>query len=104
LRTQPLKERKSTLEKLLGGANLRLHYSDHLAEPGSRVLSQACAMALEGIVSKRFNAPYGSGRHDQWVKSKCLLHAAVRTAKLTKQASLRSAVISLGCSPRSAQT
>jgi bifunctional non-homologous end joining protein LigD len=35
------------------------------------VLRSACRMDLEGIVSKRLDAPYQSGRGESWVKSKC---------------------------------
>jgi bifunctional non-homologous end joining protein LigD len=31
---------------------------------------QACAMGLEGIVSKRRDAPYRSGRSPHWIKVK----------------------------------
>jgi bifunctional non-homologous end joining protein LigD len=48
------------------------HYSEHFSERGPNVLQHACQMALEGIVSKRANAPYRSGRNDAWLKSKCL--------------------------------
>ena len=33
---------------------------------------QACRMGLEGIVAKRNDAPYRSGRQDSWVKLKCV--------------------------------
>jgi ATP-dependent DNA ligase len=35
------------------------------------VLLSACRMDLEGIVSKRLDAPYRSGRGETWTKSKC---------------------------------
>ena len=35
------------------------------------ILGKACEMGLEGIISKRRNAPYRSGRTDNFVKSKC---------------------------------
>jgi bifunctional non-homologous end joining protein LigD len=33
---------------------------------------KACAMSLEGIVSKRANAAYAPGNRGLWVKVKCL--------------------------------
>jgi ATP-dependent DNA ligase len=33
---------------------------------------QACAMSLEGIVSKRADAPYTPGNRGLWLKVKCL--------------------------------
>jgi bifunctional non-homologous end joining protein LigD len=35
------------------------------------VLRHACAMGLEGIISKRRDCPYRSGRAKDWLKSKC---------------------------------
>jgi bifunctional non-homologous end joining protein LigD len=72
LRSLELRERKARLERLLtrdGGARIR--YVDHIVESGAIVLKSACSIALEGIVSKRIDAPYVSGRNDLWVKAKC---------------------------------
>jgi bifunctional non-homologous end joining protein LigD len=75
LRDLPLTERKERLKKLLhrlkGRAAETVRYVDHLAEPGAAVLQSACRLKLEGIISKRSDAPYRSGRTDSWVKSKC---------------------------------
>src|ERR1700733_16130840 len=68
----PLTERKALLQELMAGAPDKLLYSEHFAEPGDEVLSHACDLALEGIVSKRAEAPYRSGRTDLWLKSKCI--------------------------------
>ena len=35
------------------------------------MLQSACRMNLEGIVSKRADAPYRCGRGDDWTKAKC---------------------------------
>jgi bifunctional non-homologous end joining protein LigD len=69
----PLIERKTRLAKLLRQRDLRPHiaYSDHFRTDGDAVLVKACAMGLEGIISKRIDAPYVSYRDDSWVKSKC---------------------------------
>ena len=72
LRSQPLTERKALLEQLLEKAPQMLQYSRHFAEPGDKILVQACRMALEGIVSKQADAPYRSGRTNSWLKSKCI--------------------------------
>ena len=50
-------------------ANIR--YVDHFITAGDAVLLSACRMDLEGIVSKRLDAPYQSGRSESWGKSKC---------------------------------
>src|SRR5262249_14469275 len=49
----------------------RVRYVDHFETAGDAVLQSACRMSLEGIVSKRLDAPYKSGRSDDWTKSKC---------------------------------
>jgi bifunctional non-homologous end joining protein LigD len=72
LREQPLSARKARLQKLLKtAASSRIRYVEHLATGGDAILKSACKMSLEGIVSKRLNAPYRSGRSDSWLKSKC---------------------------------
>ncbi|HEY3813783.1 MAG TPA: DNA ligase D [Caulobacteraceae bacterium] len=71
LRALPLSDRKAALQRLLKGADDRLRYVDHFESGGDAVLRSACKMDLEGIVSKRLDAPYRSGRNDDWVKAKC---------------------------------
>jgi bifunctional non-homologous end joining protein LigD len=75
LRPLPLVERKERLEKLLEGRRAKalslIRYVGHLEADGPAVLQSACAMSLEGIVSKRLDAPYRSGRSDDWTKAKC---------------------------------
>jgi bifunctional non-homologous end joining protein LigD len=71
LRGLPLGERKARLARLLKGAGSRLRYVEHFESGGDAVLQSACKMALEGIVSKRLDAPYRSGRNSSWTKAKC---------------------------------
>ena len=75
LRPLPVSERKAALQKLLArlpeDAGARLRYVDHFATGGEAVLQSACRLSLEGIVSKRLDAPYRSGRGDAWTKAKC---------------------------------
>jgi bifunctional non-homologous end joining protein LigD len=78
LREAPLRERKARLQALLDGGTKgagklapRIRYVDHFETGGEAVLQSACRMSLEGIVSKRLEAPYRSGRTDDWQKSKC---------------------------------
>jgi bifunctional non-homologous end joining protein LigD len=71
LRPLPLIDRKRRLEGLLDGAAPVLRYVEHLESPGDAVLQSACRLELEGIVSKRADAPYQSGRTDTWTKAKC---------------------------------
>ncbi|MDH6232944.1 bifunctional non-homologous end joining protein LigD [Mesorhizobium soli] len=75
LRSEPLKERKERLRQLLGenAGDGILRYSEHFLQPGQTMLTHACRMGLEGIVSKRASAPYRSGRTGDWLKAKCTL-------------------------------
>ncbi len=74
LRSLPLNERKERLKKLLearkGNSNL-IRYVEHFESGGDAILQSACKLSLEGIVSKKLNAPYRSGRSDNWTKAKC---------------------------------
>jgi bifunctional non-homologous end joining protein LigD len=73
LRALPLEQRKQRLAQLLrradGGETLR--YGDHVVGRGAAFLRQACAHGLEGIVSKRRDAPHRDGRHPDWRKVRC---------------------------------
>jgi len=71
-RARPLVERKAALAELVPpGETGRIRYSEHFEEDGALFLSHACRLSLEGIVSKRRDAPYRSGRTGDWVKTKC---------------------------------
>lgn len=73
LRKAPLIERKKLLADLIARAadqNVIL-YSDHIIGQGDAVYSNSCMLALEGIISKKANARYVSGRNRDWLKSKC---------------------------------
>jgi bifunctional non-homologous end joining protein LigD len=73
LTEEPLLARKAALERLLGGSNPKapIRYCEHLEGNGPAILKRACEIDLEGIVSKRSDAPYRSGRSDNFVKTKC---------------------------------
>ena len=72
-RGRGLSERKSRLEQILhaGKVDARLRYVEHFETAAAAILRSACQMALEGVVSKRLDAPYVSGRGEAWVKTKC---------------------------------
>jgi bifunctional non-homologous end joining protein LigD len=73
LRPVALEKRKRVLAGLLQTlAADRIRVSEHLEAEGMDVFDQACVMGLEGLISKRRDAPYRSGRQDVWVKSKCV--------------------------------
>ncbi|WP_334150621.1 non-homologous end-joining DNA ligase [Hyphomicrobium sp.] len=69
----PLLGRKELLESVLKPSRSRhLRYSAHLAGDGEAVLREACTLGLEGVISKRADRPYRSGRNGDWLKSKCV--------------------------------
>jgi bifunctional non-homologous end joining protein LigD len=71
LRKMPLHERRRRLEGLLSGDDV-IRFSGNVEGPREAALFwRACAMGLEGIVSKRINAPYRSGPFLGWRKIKC---------------------------------
>jgi bifunctional non-homologous end joining protein LigD len=80
---QPLIERKARLAVLLADARSSLHYCDHQVGHGRAFHEKACAMALEGIVSKRADAAYAPGNRGLWVKVKCL-HRSMRRFACTR--------------------
>ena len=75
LRGRPLIERKERLSALLAPGAPSLHYSDHVIGQGPAFYEKACAMHVEGIVSKRVGAPYAPGNRGLWRKVKCLNRA-----------------------------
>jgi bifunctional non-homologous end joining protein LigD len=78
LRREPLEVRKATLASLLARAGAGLRLNEHIEGDGPTVFAHACKMDLEGIVSKRKNSPYRSGRSPDWLKSKNPASEAVR--------------------------
>ena len=98
LRRLPLHERKALLKKLLDsqglGATSLIRYVDHFEAPASAVLESACRMNLEGIISKRLDSPYRSGRVGDWTKAKCRAGHEVVIGGWTRQAGqLRSLLV-----------
>jgi DNA ligase D len=72
LRKAPLMKRKALLAELLAGqaANAAIQYSDHVEGDGQGLYDQASDLGLEGVVSKRADAIYMSGRTKSWTKVK----------------------------------
>ena len=73
-RRLPLGERKERLKKLLEARKRKtsqIRYVEHFESGGDAVLQSACKLELEGVVSKKLDAPYRSGRTESWTKAKC---------------------------------
>jgi bifunctional non-homologous end joining protein LigD len=71
LRPYEWQVRRATLASLLRKAGEGMRLSDHLdSADGEAVFRHACGMGLEGIVAKRRDRPYRSGRSPDWIKVK----------------------------------
>src|SRR5690606_13292312 len=70
---RPLVERKAALEAILKDVDPDgpLRFVEHFSQAGKAVLESACRMDLEGVVSKRLDAPHSSGRAGTWLQAKC---------------------------------
>lgn len=76
LRAAPLAERRRVLESFLKEVKApgRILLSEEF-EDGPALFKQACSLDLEGILAKRRDAPYRSGRSEAWLKVKCVKRA-----------------------------
>src|SRR6266478_6603928 len=78
LRRDPLEVRKATLEMILAKASPGIRFNEHTEGDGPTVFAHACKMGLEGIVSKRKDSAYRSGRSPDWLKMKNPACSAVK--------------------------
>jgi ATP-dependent DNA ligase len=70
LRRDPLQVRKATLASILAKAAPGVRFNEHIEGDGPTVFAHACKLGLEGIVSKRKDSAYRSGRSPDWLKMK----------------------------------
>jgi bifunctional non-homologous end joining protein LigD len=71
LRPMPYVERKAKLAKLVQRSRIGcLYHSDYFVD-GEKLLAECCQRRLEGIVSKRRDSAYRSGKSSAWIKVKC---------------------------------
>lgn len=70
LRACTLRDRKSRLQGIDTWKG-SLRYSDHHEGDAARMRHAACKMKLEGIICKKADGRYRSGRGHDWVKVKC---------------------------------
>jgi ATP-dependent DNA ligase len=78
LRNHKLIDRKQHLAKMLARGDTAIQFNEHIDHNGPAVFEHACRLGLEGIVSKRIDAPYRSGPSKTWLKSKNPQSEAVR--------------------------
>jgi bifunctional non-homologous end joining protein LigD len=73
LRGLPLTERREALEQLIGRPKSgAIRFSEEFEGDGAEFFKVAFTHELEGIVSKRADLPYRSGRSQDWLKVKCV--------------------------------
>lgn len=97
LRAEPLAGRKATLKALLDASagkagrefRRRVRFSQEFDADGDELIRSACRLGLEGVVSKRADAPYRSGRSPDWLKVKCLHEQELVIAGYTDPAGAR---------------
>ena len=78
MRGSPLQDRKAALAKIVSRAEQGIQLNEHTEEDGAIVFEDVRKLGLEGIVSKRKDSRYVSGRSDSWVKCKNRASPAVR--------------------------
>jgi bifunctional non-homologous end joining protein LigD len=68
------------LRKVLRRTRRGVQYVEHTEGDGAEMFAAVCKHGLEGIVSKKLNAPYRSGRSKSWIKVKNPKAPAARRA------------------------
>jgi bifunctional non-homologous end joining protein LigD len=81
LRARPLVERRERLARALADAPPPLVFSSELAGDGASLLREACGHGLAGLIAKRKDAPYESGRSRAWLELKCPVRDQVDIAR-----------------------
>jgi bifunctional non-homologous end joining protein LigD len=70
VRHEPLEKRRARLESLLAGADGDLLRFSEAFDDAEKLLAAALELGLEGIVSKKRDQPYRSGKNLGWIKVK----------------------------------
>jgi len=77
LRRQPLSERRSILQALVGNDDeSRVQFSDEFTGDGAALFKACAERGIEGIVSKLTTSRYRSGRSNTWLKTKCFTESS----------------------------
>lgn len=90
-----LSVRRHLLEDLIEGASGAIQLSEEVGGDGTRLLENACAIGLEGIVAKHRASTYRSGRTGDWVKIKCVQSESFMVVGYEQSASARGGIGSL---------
>ena len=70
VRGEPLLARKRKLRELLTFEG-PIRYTPHRRKAGEDYFAEACRKGWEGLIAKRADAAYATGRTDRWLKFKC---------------------------------
>ncbi|MDE2365110.1 MAG: DNA ligase D, partial [Hyphomicrobiales bacterium] len=70
LRKLPLTERKRRLKALIGDGLPNLRFADHLETGGADFFRQVVEAGAEGVIAKKRDSAYVSGRSSAWLKIK----------------------------------
>ena len=99
LRPVPLADRRRLLAQLLAGSpggRILTSETIDIQEPPDLLYRHACELGMEGIVAKRIDAPYRSGRVQSWIKVKCVRRLALPIIGYVPQKGNSIAAIRLG--------
>jgi bifunctional non-homologous end joining protein LigD len=72
IRGLPLRARREVLRQMIGEGADNLRFSEDFAADPASLLESARNMGLEGIIGKRADRPFRSGRSTDWIKIKCM--------------------------------
>ena len=64
-------DRKERLRAIVANGD-RLQFAEHVLGAGEELFATMCREGLEGVVSKRADAPYAGARNRTWLKAKCI--------------------------------
>jgi bifunctional non-homologous end joining protein LigD len=70
IRKLPLLDQKAGLRPLLARAKDGIEFNAHIEGDGHTIFEHACKLGHEGIVAKRIDLAYESGRSRRWIKIK----------------------------------
>jgi bifunctional non-homologous end joining protein LigD len=73
IRKAPLWARRARLAQIVENAGERIRFSQDFEASPARVFEAAAGLGLEGLMLKRRDAPYESGRTQTWLKAKSRL-------------------------------
>ncbi|WP_426232098.1 non-homologous end-joining DNA ligase [Pararhizobium sp. DWP3-4] len=90
-----LSVRRHLLEDLLDDAGTTIRLSEEVDGDGGELLENARSLGLEGVIAKRRDSTYRSGRHGDWLKIKCIQSESFIVVGYEQSASARGGLGSL---------